>query len=59
MFKMLRRGIAATVLFSLLASAGAAGLAVRQDAKLGPILTDDQGKTLYLYIKDEPGVTIS
>lgn len=32
-------------------------LAVHQDAKLGPILTDDKGMTLYLYTKDTPNVT--
>ncbi len=28
------------------------GLAVAQDAKLGPIVTDSQGRTLYAFIKD-------
>ncbi len=28
------------------------GLAVAQDAKLGPIVTDSQGRTLYAFVKD-------
>lgn len=38
-------------------AAMSAGLALRQDAKLGRILTDDQGRTLYLFTKDTPGVS--
>lgn len=39
------------------ASAGDSAIAVRQDAKLGPILTGKDGLTLYLYTKDKPGVS--
>ena len=40
-----------------LASAATPQLEWRQDAKLGRILTGNQGMTLYLYTKDTPGVT--
>lgn len=39
------------------ASAATPQLDLRQDAKLGPILTGDKGMTLYLYTKDTPNVT--
>ncbi|GAA5534204.1 hypothetical protein Dalu01_02612 [Deinococcus aluminii] len=39
----------------LLGTGHAADLSVRQDAKLGTILQDSRGMTLYLYTKDEPG----
>jgi predicted lipoprotein with Yx(FWY)xxD motif len=50
---------AALVVFacSSLASAAVPQLELRQDAKLGSILTGDKGMTLYLYTKDTPGVT--
>ncbi|GGK99951.1 hypothetical protein [Deinococcus radiotolerans] len=42
-------------LLGLFAQAHAANLTVRSDAKLGPVLQDSRGMTLYLYTKDEPG----
>ena len=30
---------------------------IRRDATLGPLLTDAQGKTLYMYTSDKPGVS--
>ncbi|AFD28048.1 MULTISPECIES: hypothetical protein [Deinococcus] len=35
----------------------ASTLTVRQDAKLGPVLTGPDGRTLYLFTKDVPGVS--
>ncbi len=49
--------MAASLTLTVAASAGAAGLGVRDDARLGRILTDDQGRTLYLFTKDAPGVS--
>ena len=42
---------------SAAASAAAPPLALRQDAKLGNILTATDGLTLYLFTKDAPGVS--
>ena len=36
----------------------APGLAVAHDAKLGDILTDAKGMTLYIYTKDTPGTSV-
>ncbi|GBF08048.1 hypothetical protein DAERI_210044 [Deinococcus aerius] len=48
---------AALLTLSCLGLARAADLGVRQDPKLGTILQDSRGMTLYLYTKDTPGVT--
>ncbi|WP_161883264.1 hypothetical protein [Deinococcus alpinitundrae] len=42
---------------SAVASAAAPPLVLRQDAKLGSILTATDGMTLYLFTKDTPGVS--
>lgn len=42
---------------SALASAATPQLALHQDAKLGSILTANDGMTLYLFTKDAPGVS--
>ena len=39
-------------------SGGTAQLALAQDAKLGSILVDASGMTLYLYTKDSPNTTV-
>ena len=61
----LRMAIAVSLALCLAAaSAAAVGLAaapetvqVKQDAKLGKILADSRGMTLYIYKKDQPGVS--
>src|SRR6476620_6289647 len=45
------------LVLSSVAAAADTTVMVTQDAKLGPILTDPKGMTLYLFTKDTPGVS--
>jgi predicted lipoprotein with Yx(FWY)xxD motif len=49
--------LTALAALTLCATAGAASLTARQDPKLGTILQSSAGMTMYLYTKDEPGVS--
>ena len=39
------------------ADPGQAAIALTEDADLGPFLTDSEGRTLYLFTRDVPGVS--
>ena len=50
-------GYAKNGVWFTVASGAAPTIQIRRDATLGPLLTDAQGKTLYMFTTDKPGVS--